>query len=324
MFTYFLSISKTRFTIFLLILLLLSGCGQSLVSQTRNITPTSIPTFPISSATPTPLGTSLAFDLGKWLHVQSRPGFTCSFYKNTGDTRGNLTPGTLVLPTVQPTYDQGILQQVKQYVTNSLLAINYGKDNDAPYPAFFQNTNAFQLLAVSGVDIGDSYCDEVLDVTNIGNAPVQISQISAQLTANTQTNNQHYNLVDACSLLSLPCYYQLAGIESQYGADFDLHSGKTNMIIPAALGSGRSQVQAITLKPGEVIKLVLFYRTPDSLLFSLIPSFTLDLPGKQIVYPAPQLQETFAFASASQFSCYALQGQHFTQVSLEDHQHWCI
>src|SRR5205807_360370 len=106
--------------------------------------------------------------------------------------------GTLVLPTVQPTYDQGTLQSVKSYVT----AANQSKAfllGTVPYPAFSANPDAFQLVPV---DPTSTACGEVLQITNIGNAPVQISQVTVQLIADTQTNHEHYNLIDLCSLNS--------------------------------------------------------------------------------------------------------------------------
>src|SRR5437762_5932229 len=114
MFTPFLNVLKRRFLIPFLALLLLSGCGQPSSAQHLQKTPVAMHSGSITPTPgPSPLGTSVAFNLGGWIHVQSAGGFTCSFATNGGD----ITPGTLVLPTVQPTYDQGTLQSVKSYVT---------------------------------------------------------------------------------------------------------------------------------------------------------------------------------------------------------------
>src|SRR5204863_3278234 len=98
-----------------------------------------------------------------------------------------------------------------------------------PYPAFSANPDAFQL---GPVDPTSTACGEVLQITNIGNAPVQISQVTVQLIADTQTNHEHYNLIDLCSLNSSICF-PLGGGEAAYLASFDLHSGKTNTKFPA-------------------------------------------------------------------------------------------
>jgi len=320
MFIPFLNVFHRRFMLPFLALLLLSGCGQTLSSQSPQKTPVSLHA---GSTTPTPgpspLGTSVSFDLDGLIHIQSAGGFTCSFTTNGG----TFPPGTLVLPTVQQTYDQGTLQSVKSYLTAAFQSHAYHLDT-VPYPAFSANPDAFRLAAVNATGRG---CGEILHVTNIGNAPIQISQVSVQLTANTQINKQHYNLIDMCTLSSSICF-PLGGGEAAFQAIFDLHSGKENTNIPPTCwgyGAPSCSTQALSLKPGEVAKVFLSYNASDNLSFSLRPTFTLVLPGtgKQMVYPVPQLQATFAFASVSQFSCYALQGQNFIEVPV-DVEHWCM
>ena len=266
------------------------------------------------------------------MHVQSVSGFACS-YSNLDP----LTPGTLVLPTVQPTYDQGTLQSVENYLT----AVSTGGDRNTvterrdtvPYPAFSANPDAFQLVPVTGTGIGNGApgdsCDEIVHITNIGNAPIHIAQVSAQFTTDTHANTQHYNLIDVCSFVppisvqSQACLPLGGGGEGGYLAFLDLHPGKASTTIPARSWEN----QAPTLQPGDVVQVIIFYKALDNRAFSasIIPTFTLAWPGtgKQTTYPAPQLQETLAFASASQFSCYALQGQHFSEVP-QGVQHWCI
>ncbi len=329
MFIHFVFRLRKQRMLLLLALLLLSGCGQtsSLPSSTQipQKTPTSAHA---GSATPTSgsasLGKGVAFDLGGWLHIQSAGGFFCNFITNGAP----ITPGILVLPKVLPSYDQGTLQSVENY----LAAANQSNANlldTIPYAAFSINTSDFQLAPVgiirNGITPG-SYCGETLHITNIGNAPVQISQVSARLVADTQTNTQHYNLVALCSIASDSICFPHGGGEAGYLADFNLGAGKTNTTIPSITwgSAGRSGLpQTLILKPGEVAKVYLSYNTTSNLSFSLTPTFTLDWPGKQQTYAAPQLQATFAFAAMSQFSCYALQGQQFIQVPV-DAAHWCM
>ncbi|MHB8598353.1 MAG: hypothetical protein ACYDER_16240 [Ktedonobacteraceae bacterium] len=315
--------------VLLLALLLLSGCGQSpspsssSSTQILQKTPTSAHS---GSATPTsgpaPLGTGVAFDLGGWLHIQSASGFACGFTSNGLP----ITPGSLVLPTVLPSYDQGTLQAMKNYLTAANQSDAFVLDT-VPYPAFPTNTSAFQLAAVNmfGGPFG-SACGETLHITNIGNAPVQVAQVSTRLVADTQTNTQHYNLVDLCSIAASSICFPRGGGEAGYLADFNLGAGKANTTIPPiSWGSGgrSGSAQTLSLKPGEVAKVQLLYSATNNLSFSLFPTFTLDWPGKQQTYAAPQLQTTFAFAAVSQFSCYALQGQQFMQVPV-DAAHWCM
>jgi hypothetical protein len=324
----FFKMRKRQVIMLLLSLLLLSGCGQSLSFQNIQKTPVSFRSrnaTPISSSGPAPLGASVAFDLGGWIHVQSVSGFTC-------DAGARTPPGLLVLPMVRPRYDQGILQSVQNYVTT--LYKNPGDALDppgvlphhrdtVPYPAFSDNHSAFQLVAVSYM----SDCDEFLQITNIRNTPVQITPASVTLTADSQMNTKHYNLIEGCSLLSLApgCGPSLGGGGGVYSIGFNLHPGKTNTIIPASVIGNHT----FTLQSGEVAEVILaYFSSPlNNFSFSLMPSFTIGLPGEQpTTYPVPQLQETFAFALKSQFSCYDLQGQQFIEVSASQIQNgvWCI
>lgn len=331
MFVYFLFTSRKLSMVFLLALLLLSGCGQSPSSSTQTPQKTlasthSSGTTLAATPSPAPLGTGVAFDLGGWLHIQSAGGFSCGFATNGVP----ITPGILVLPKVLPSYDQGTLQSVQNY-------LNAASRSDAllvdtvPYPIFPVSSNAFQLAAVDVVSNSNmsGACGETLHITNIGNAPVQISQVSARLVLDTQTNNQHYNLVALCSIASNSICFPHGGGEAGYLADFNLGAGKANTTIPttswglATRSAPSSSSQTLSLKPGEVAKVYISYSTTSNLSFSLMPTFTLDWPGKQQIFAAPQLQASFAFAQASQFSCYALQGQQFVQVPV-DYEHYCM
>src|SRR5947209_7617660 len=149
MFIPFLYPMKRRFLVLFIVLLLLSGCGQSALDQHSPKTPTIIhpestpdSSRPVATGTTVPLGTGVSFDLGGWIHVQSGGGFTCSF-----SNQDPLTPGTLVLPTVQSTYDQGTLQSVKNYLTAvsntaGALAIATERRDMVPYQAFSANPDA--------------------------------------------------------------------------------------------------------------------------------------------------------------------------------------
>jgi hypothetical protein len=237
MFIRFLSFVKRRFTVPFFVLLLLSGCGQLSPSQSLQQRPTSIPTAnTLSTSEQTSLGASIAFDLGGWIHVQSASGFTCNADANSNP------PGVLTFSATQSTYDQGALQSVQNYVTS--LLENHGDSNGAthhrdtvPYPAFPANLSGFQLVAVSDVN---NECDEILHITNIKNTPIQIMPASVTFTADTQTNNLHYHLIEGCSLVGIipGCGGQYGGQEGEYVATFDLHPGKIHTIIPATITGG--------------------------------------------------------------------------------------
>lgn len=331
MLSHFLSMMKRYHAVPFLAFLLLSGCGQPLSVQTSQKTPVLLHSAntPHTSGPAAP-GAGVAFNLGGLIHVQTISGFTCSPYNL-------VTPSALVLPKVLPTYDQGTLQVVKNYVNAGIHSgdlDNYTLHRDTvPYPAFSANPASFQLASVSQLDpIGGANCNEILHITNVGKVPVQIPHMSVQFTADTQPNQQHYNLIDVCTLLSLPspCNPSLGSNEGVYVANFDLHAAKADTVAATDVACQVCPSPSLTLQPGVVVKVILAYSASDNLSFSLTPSFTLEWPGKQITLLAPQLQETFAFAYPSQFSCYALQGQQFMQVPrygqypFDTATHWCI
>ncbi|SRR6266566_1161643 len=332
MFVAFVPKLKCRFSILFFVFLLLSGCGPKTSTQHPLQTPIPIHTASVTLTPPdsrrSSLGTKVSLNLGRGIDVESASGFVCHFDKQGS---GSPTPGTLVLSSVQPTYDQGTLQSLRNYLNSVGDGFIGGQPDIAPYPVFSADSMAFQLVAVNTADLG---CSEVLQLTNNGNASVQISHVSLQFIQDTQANTQRYNLIDACSLslnfLAQGCPPSLGALEASYVAQFNLPLGKANTIMSATCwgydNSSGCSPQKLTLQPGEFAKITLKYfsNTHGNLSFSLQPLFTLDWPGQQTMsYPAPQLRVKFAFASLSQFSCYALQGQHFIEVSL-DPTHWCI
>ncbi len=325
MFIHVLSMLRKQSLILLLALLLLSGCGQSPSTQIPQKTPASTHS---GSATPTsgpaPLGTGVAFDLW-WLAPYSIGG---RFFIVISSPMELLLLLAYWFSKVLPSYDQGTLQSVENYLASANQS-NANLIDTIPYAAFPANISDFQLAPV-GILSNDttpgSYCGETLHITNIGNAPVQISQVSARLVADTQTNNQHYNLVALCSIASDSICFPHGGSEAGYLADFNLGAGKANTTIPSITwGLCRTFRHSpdLILRPGEVAKVYLSYSTTSNLSFSLTPTFTLNWPGKQQTYAAPQLKASFAFAALSQFSCYALQGQQFIQVPV-DSAHYCM
>jgi hypothetical protein len=321
---------KSRFSISFFVFLLLSGCSQSTSPhyplQTPNPLYSASVTLTPPDSRPGSLGIGVSLNVGKGIHVESASGFVCQF-----SPQGSPTPGTLVLPTVQPNYDQGTLLSLRNYLNAVGAGFVGGRPDMAPYPVFSADSTAFQLVAVNTADMG---CSEVLQLTNNGKAAVQISQVSLQFMQDTQANTQRYNLIDACSLslnfLSQRCPPGLGAQEPGYVAQFNLHWGKATTIMSATCWGYDDTIgcspQKLTLQPGDFAKVTLWYfsNAQSNLSLSLQPIFTLDWTGQQTMsYPAPQLRVTFAFASLSQFSCYSLQNQQFVETSLDEH-HWCL
>lgn len=329
MFTSFLSPAKKCFLLSFSVLFLLSGCGHPSAGQQHSVPIGCQNGSTTNNSGPAPLGSSVAFELGGCIRIQSESGFTCG--------AGPLTPpGLLVLPTVRSTYDQGTLQSVQNYVGDLYKNPgDYMRGSDlphhrdtVPYPPFSADPQAFQLMPVSVLSpVRQESCDEFLQFRNISSMLLQITLASVILTADSQRNTQHYNLIEGCSLLSLVpgCEGSIGGGAGQYTIDFTLQSGKKNQSIPP--GSPYNlEPNTFALQPGEVAEVILSYDSmpPNNFSFSLMPSLLIGQPGKQpISYIVSQLQETFAFALRSQISCYGLQGQSFVEVP-DSGNAWCI
>lgn len=318
MLTTFVSPAKKSFWLSFLLLFFVSGCGQPPLAQQPPQQPAPTPVCRNDTSTPAPgpvpIGSSVTFDLGGCVHIQSASGFTC-------DAQAQTPPGLLVLSMVQPTYDRGTLQSVQQYVSDLYKNPGDGMTGNiphhrdtVPYPPFSAARQTFQLLPVSrGED-----CDEFLQLSNISSAMLRITVDSVILTADSQQDTRHYQLIDECSLLSLAsgCTGGLGGGGSIYTVKFLLQPGKKNQRILAA-PTDDLNTNTFTLLAGEVAEVILEYSSSAHInsTFALMPSFLIGQPGAPpISYSVPQLQETFTFALRSQFSCYGLQGQRFVAI----------
>lgn len=278
----FLSPAKKYFLLSFAVLLFLSGCGGHAPSARPYLqkpSPSPVACHGSTSASTSrsaPLGTSVAFDLGGCIHIQSESGFTC-------DAGAFTPPGLLVLPTVRPTYDQGTIQSVQNYLSGLYKNPGDGMTgtlphhrDTVPYPPFSADPQAFQLLPVGG-------CDEFLQISNISSTLLQITLASVILTADSQVNTQHYNLVEGCSLLSLApgCEGSLGGGGGIYTVSFDLQPGKENQVIPAA-ATGNQLTNSFVLQAGEVAEVILSYDSlaPINFSFSLVPSLLVGQHGE--------------------------------------------
>lgn len=318
---------KGRFFMPLLVLLLLCSCSSPIVSAPQPI-PSIFTATPVSKRPP--LGTSFDFNLAGGLHIHS-DGFTCTIPLSPDV----VLPGALVLTKLYPTYDQGTLQSLENYLSASQQAYYSNiAAVDASYPPFSANPQMFQLLSV-GTSIGG--CSESVHITNTGKAPIHISQISLQLTADTQIDQQKYKLINICSFPVPTCKTPPphGGGEAIYIASFGLNPGKayaTSSAILMCYNLDECTTPVPVIQPGDVTEVDIKYGpsqlspspqyTDSNVTFSVEPSFTLSGPGKQpTVASAPQLEETFTLAS--QFSCYSLQGQQFIQISFDQNPEVC-
>jgi hypothetical protein len=163
-------------------------------------------------------------------------------------------------------------------------------------------------------------CGATLNLTNTGNTPIQIPKVSVQLEARPQPNPYQYRLIDYCSFLpqGTPCYYPFGGgpVCSSYTASIQLGPGEQNDVFSAApTVIGDSDCGILTLAPSAQDQLTIDFSltpdTPKSLVYSILPIFTIDTAQGEQKLSLSHLISTLAFANVSQFSCYALQGTTF-------------
>jgi hypothetical protein len=228
----------------------------------------------------------------------------------------------LVLAGDQLTYDAGSLQQITDYVRAYDNAA--GKALDAgntplPPPSTLWKIPP-QLRWVQGLP-NMHRCFAELQITNIGNATVEIDQVGVRVAAVT-TNTYHYRLINRCSIVNCNtggggtevCPYLATVILGQgaVGAQFQgpIQADGPADVCPTPLklapGTFQDVELVFTLAPGA----------PDNLVFLAEPDFVVNT-SQLVTFPA--LTSVLAFADAAQFSCYDLSGNTFvpdTRVDL--------
>ena len=177
-------------------------------------------------------------------------------------------------------------------------------------------------------------CEVTLYLTNTGNTPLQIPSVGMQLEARPQQNTYQYRLIDACSVQLPPqpgCYSPSGGGAdcSNYFGSIQFGMGEKGAMYSAApIGEGVN-CGILTITSAAQVHLTLDFSLaasiPKNLIYSIVPVFTVDTAQGEQTLQLPQLVSTLAFASASQFFCYALQGTTFALVqSPSISTNWCI
>ena len=153
--------------------------------------------------------------------------------------------------------------------------------------------------------------------------------------AASQSNNYSYRLLNICSLLTTQsntqsCPPPRGGGGSGYYYQFQLKPGSVNTQIPGQQTDASGQPISVgpTLNAGGVSFLNFSFvssGTPNNFVYSVRPKLTLDVVGEQRSIELSHLDSTLAFANTSQFSCYTLQGDTFTQLSTaQSNSVWCV
>ncbi len=168
-------------------------------------------------------------------------------------------------------------------------------------------------------------------LTNKGSTPIQIPKVGVQLKASPQQNAYQYHLINICSLLppSQLCGPQEGGGPdcNHYYSSIQLGLGEKNTVFSAV--PSESDCGTLTVAPAAQVELDIDFsfapNTPKNLIYSIMPVFTADTDQGGQTLALSQLGSTLAFASASQFSCYELQGTTFALIeSPFPEPTWCL
>ena len=240
----------------------------------------------------------------------------------------------LVLATDRTTYGPDEIARMRAYVTG----IMSGTTTQLPSTLRWVLGGSINPIPATGeTENHTPPCSVVLNLTNTGYTPIQIPKVSVQLEASPQPNMYDYRLIDACSVLLPPypgCYQPSGGGNdcSSYTASIQLGRGKPGdefSAVPSAENGPGADCGVLTVAPTTLIKLEIDFSLdstlPKNLIYSVVPVFTIDTAQGEQALTLPQMRSTLAFASASEFSCYILQGTTFSLVpSPTLGSNWCL
>jgi len=176
--------------------------------------------------------------------------------------------------------------------------------------------------AVSG-RASSSACSQSLEVANVGSTAIQVLSVGFHYTSAPEPNPTVYRLVEACSVLQLlvcrppPCLGCGGGAEqcSVYYVQVKLLARPADSEF---FGQLETQFQhdgkpgpVITLAPRSSVVLIVDAYCPDPMLYRAVAALdAITASGRQVV-TFPQFVYSYAFADASAFTCYRLQGNNF-------------
>jgi len=298
-------------TISSLILLLIwcTGCSNVTPQNPAPSTPTSSISSQSGNAEPT------VVTVPNLLQVRSSSEVGCS-----PDDLG-IMPGALVLTTNRLQYDTGEIQQMVNY----LEAVFHNNPQNQVPPNTLQLIPGSILQDVPAWTMrkGNVGCSGTLEITNISQNPIQLSNIIVQLAADSQQNTYQYRLIDVCSLPSdvpkqpptCPVWSQGTASETPY--DFHLNAGKSGTVFQRQL---RDQTDiGITIQPGDIFIAHLNFTSASksgNFIYSVVPKLIVSVSGEQRTIALTDLKSMLAFIDPHQLSCYQLQENRNTFVAL--------
>jgi hypothetical protein len=312
----------------LLFVIMLTACGTS---STAGSALTQAPTVGTTkTATNVPASDPLHLNAANLnvqqgnLLIQSSGGFQCPGSRVRSSSS---LIGQLVLASDRLTYSQDEIAQMRAYADNEQFLGAGG----VALPPTLSWISGGSMDSIPGEiphpGEAKSGCIAKLQLINTGNTPIQVSKVGVQLEARPQQNTHQYHLINLCSILPPdestaiglcpPTGGGGPGECSVYDASIQLASGEKNDVFSAVPGA--TGCSTLTIAPAAQVTLNITFSlaasTPQNLLFSIKPTFTIETDQGEQTLLLSQLESTLAFASASQFSCYGLQGTTFALIN---------
>ncbi len=325
-----LSPSVASILVVFFLVIMLAACDSTAATNSTSAQPHSGSTAKKTASTPktsnissnlTLNGANIHAQVGNLL-IQSSDGIQCPY---SSSNKSDTELGQLVFASDRTTYNQSEIAQISTYLTYiENHSGNEGalKGGTEPPPTLRWISGGETTLVpgtAPGI-VGFADCTALFTLTNTGNTPIQLSKVGAKLQARPQQNTYQYHLIDACSLkvpFCPPTGEGGGGDCSVYLANIQLGQGEQNDVF-SAVPTGFSGCSTPTITPGVQINLILTFslaaNITQGLIYSIVPVFTIDSTQGLQTISTPQMASTLAFAGASQFSCYGLQGTTFVQV----------
>lgn len=276
------------------------------------------------SSPPSVIASAVAMDIDG-LHVQSNFGLSCPSSRYMG--------GLLIVPSNRLTYDTAEASQMVQYVR----AIADRQASPPPYYAGIvqlpvpttlrwvsAGRNDTQLTPT--VAVADCFFE--MQITNTSSQRVQLLRTGVRLTASTQVNNYQYHLIDFCSVLSPSDIYWDDCIPHPEGgsacsfvsADVTLGVGTAGVSfdgpITQTIDPNNPCPPGLVIDPGKTGEIYIHFASPKNLIYSVVPTLTVDTSGSPTVLSLDAMGNTLSFASGSQFTCYAFHGNTLVEESI--------
>lgn len=233
------------------------------------------------------------------------------------------------------TYDAGTIEQMRNYVSSygdqyyDMQGLQFGPTG---VKTVFTPQFAATLPPVPStlqVVPGSSICAGNFAFTNTGTTDIQLAGVQATLTSASENNNFAYRLVDTCTLIGTtqgPCSIGGAAPPCEYFARVQLSGGSTGTKVDTPItqaGSGGNTSAGTCPTPvivpagGTTEVIVTFSSTPRNLLYTVKLSVDLVVGTTAMTVDLPDgFNIALAFATDSQFSCYALHDSTFISVPI--------